>query len=154
MLRLHCCETRFFVHFPAANDAGGGGGGGAGGPGGGGGGGGGRGAVASGPKGYVDTQSAYLCQDGEPPVNVHVSNSTNVTFVGCSFQHLGGVYAIGAQNAIFWRHFLLLKTEDFAKTGSGQTQNGKQKAFLQARTTLRRALSFQTAPSPTAPAAL
>lgn len=25
---------------------------------------------ASGPKGYIDTQSAYLCQDGEPPVNV------------------------------------------------------------------------------------
>jgi hypothetical protein len=25
---------------------------------------------ASGPKGYIDTQSAYLCQQGEPPVNV------------------------------------------------------------------------------------
>lgn len=31
---------------------------------------------ASGPRGYVDTQSAYLCQDGEPPVNLHVWNST------------------------------------------------------------------------------
>lgn len=25
---------------------------------------------ASGSKGYIDTQSAYLCQQGEPPVNV------------------------------------------------------------------------------------
>jgi hypothetical protein len=31
---------------------------------------------SSGPRGYVDTQSAYLCQDGEPPVNVHVWNAT------------------------------------------------------------------------------
>ena len=54
---------------------------------------------ASGPKGYVDTQSAYLCQDGEPPVNVHVWHSHNVTFSGCSFQHLGAVYAIGAHGA-------------------------------------------------------
>jgi hypothetical protein len=54
---------------------------------------------ASGPKGYVDTQSAYLCNDGEPPVNVHVWHSTNVTFRSCAFQHLGGVYAIGANNA-------------------------------------------------------
>ena len=54
---------------------------------------------ASGPKGYVDTQSAYLCQDGEPPVNVHVWHSKNVTFSSCDFQHLGAVYAIGAHNA-------------------------------------------------------
>ena len=54
---------------------------------------------ASGPKGYVDTQSAYLCMDGEPPVNVHVWNSTGVSFSRCTFQHLGGVYAIGSHNA-------------------------------------------------------
>lgn len=54
---------------------------------------------ASGPKGYIDTQSAYLCQDGEPPVNVHVVNSKNVTFAGCTFTHLGGVYALGADQA-------------------------------------------------------
>eukprot|EP01052_Picozoa_sp_SAG31_P001462 SAG31_NODE_49_length_30599_cov_15.615016_22_plen_529_part_00 len=53
----------------------------------------------SGPKGFVDTQSAYLCNDGEPPVNVHIFHATNVTFRGCRFQHLGGVYALGAQNA-------------------------------------------------------
>eukprot|EP01047_Picozoa_sp_COSAG01_P100094 COSAG01_NODE_30001_length_625_cov_1.155894_2_plen_161_part_01 len=51
---------------------------------------------ASGPRGYIDTQSAYLCQDGEPPVNVHVVKSTNVSFMGCTFQHLGAVYALGA----------------------------------------------------------
>ena len=36
---------------------------------------------ASGPKGYIDTQSAYLCQDGEPPSNIHVRTSHNITFV-------------------------------------------------------------------------
>ena len=46
--------------------------------------------------GYIDTQSAYLCQQGEPPVNVHVSTSRNITFASCSFEHLGGVYALGA----------------------------------------------------------
>ena len=51
---------------------------------------------ASGPKGFVDTQSAYLCLDGEAPVNVHVRKSRNVSFTGCLFQHLGGVYALGA----------------------------------------------------------
>ena len=56
---------------------------------------------ASGPKGYVDTQSAYLCQDGEPPVNVHVWHSKNVTFSGCDFQHLGAVYAIGELHETF-----------------------------------------------------
>lgn len=50
---------------------------------------------ASSNRGYVDTQSAYLCQDGEPPVNVAVVNSTNITFSGCTFQHLGAVYALG-----------------------------------------------------------
>ena len=34
---------------------------------------------SSGPGGYVDIQSAYLCQQGEPPVNVHVLASTNVS---------------------------------------------------------------------------
>ena len=51
---------------------------------------------ASGPKGFIDTQSAYLCQQGEPPVNVKVTRSNNVTFTGCTFQHLGGIYALGA----------------------------------------------------------
>jgi hypothetical protein len=46
--------------------------------------------------GYIDTQSAYLCQQGEPPVNVHVAQSRNISFDGCSFEHLGGVYALGA----------------------------------------------------------
>lgn len=54
---------------------------------------------SSGQQGYVDIQSAYLCQQGEPPVNVHVWESTNVTFTGCDFKHLGGVYALGAHNA-------------------------------------------------------
>lgn len=51
---------------------------------------------ASGNKGVVDTQSGYLCQDGEPPVNVRVTESRGVTFSGCAFQHLGAVYAVGA----------------------------------------------------------
>lgn len=51
---------------------------------------------ASGPKGMIDTQSAYLCQDGEPPSNINITGSSNVTFAGCTFQHLGGVYAVGA----------------------------------------------------------
>jgi hypothetical protein len=46
--------------------------------------------------GFIDTQSAYLCQQGEPPVTVHVSGSTNITFNSCDFAHLGGVYAVGA----------------------------------------------------------
>jgi hypothetical protein len=55
---------------------------------------------ASGPKGFVDTQSAYLYQDGEPPVNIHASKSTNITFAGCGFSHLGGVYALGADGTV------------------------------------------------------
>jgi hypothetical protein len=51
---------------------------------------------ASGNKGYIDTQSAYLCQDGEPPVNVAVVSAHNITFENCGFAHLGGVYALGA----------------------------------------------------------
>jgi hypothetical protein len=51
---------------------------------------------ASGPRGFVDTQSAYLCMDQEPPVNIRVQKSRNITFSGCSFSHLGGVYALGA----------------------------------------------------------
>ena len=54
---------------------------------------------ASGPKGFVDTQSAYMCNDGEPPVHVNVLNSTNVTLSGCEFQHLGAVYVVGVHNA-------------------------------------------------------
>jgi beta-glucuronidase len=54
---------------------------------------------ASGPKGYIDTQSAYLCMDGEPPANVELWNATNVTFSGCDFRHLGAVYALTAHNA-------------------------------------------------------
>lgn len=46
--------------------------------------------------GYVDTQSAYLCQYGEPPVNVHAHSATNITFSNCGFRHLGAVYAVGA----------------------------------------------------------
>jgi hypothetical protein len=34
--------------------------------------------------------------DGESPVNVLVEKSRNITFTGCSFRHLGGVYALGA----------------------------------------------------------
>jgi hypothetical protein len=49
--------------------------------------------------GYIDTQSAYLCQQGEPPVNVHVEKSHNITFDSCGFEHLGGVYALGADGA-------------------------------------------------------
>ena len=33
----------------------------------------------------------YLCQQGEPPLNVHVAASHNISFSGCTFQHLGGV---------------------------------------------------------------
>ena len=51
---------------------------------------------ASGNKGVVDTQSGYLCQDGEPPVNVRVAKSQGVTFAGCTFNHLGAMYAVGA----------------------------------------------------------
>ena len=32
-------------------------------------------------------------------MNVHVFDSTNVTFSGCEFKHLGAVYALGAHNA-------------------------------------------------------
>ena len=59
---------------------------------------------ASGDKGFVDTQSAYLYHDGEPPVNIAVVKSTNIKFLGCTFQHLGGVYALcadgGSQDVI------------------------------------------------------
>ena len=58
---------------------------------------------ASGPQGFVDTQSAFLYRGnnnpeagGEPPVNIRVQDSSNISFIGCSFQHLGGVYALGA----------------------------------------------------------
>jgi hypothetical protein len=54
---------------------------------------------SSGNAGYVDIQSEYLCQQGEPPVNVHVWSSSNVTFSACSFRQLGAVYAFGAHNA-------------------------------------------------------
>ena len=54
---------------------------------------------SSGNAGYVDIQSGYLCQQGEPPVNVHVVSSTNVTFSACDFRHLGAVYALGAHSA-------------------------------------------------------
>lgn len=47
---------------------------------------------SSGNAGYVDIQSGYLCQQGEPPVNVHIFGSTNVTFSSCNFRHLGAVY--------------------------------------------------------------
>ena len=56
-------------------------------------------AGASGPKGFVDTQSAYLYQEGEPPVNVQLHHCTNISFTSCSFEHLGAVYAIGANEA-------------------------------------------------------
>ena len=56
---------------------------------------------ASGPQGFVDTQSAFLYRGnnnmqagGEPPVNVRVQTSQNITFVGCGFAHLGAVYAL------------------------------------------------------------
>ena len=49
----------------------------------------------AGPRGYVDTQSAYLCMDGEPPVNIRVLKSAGITFKNCGFTHLGGVYALG-----------------------------------------------------------
>ena len=54
---------------------------------------------SSGNAGYVDIQSGYLCQQGEPPVNVHIWSSSNVTFSACSFRQLGAVYALGAHNA-------------------------------------------------------
>ena len=54
---------------------------------------------ASGPKGFVDTQSAYLCQEGEPPSNIALVNAQNISFNGCSFAHLGGVYALSALGA-------------------------------------------------------
>jgi hypothetical protein len=60
---------------------------------------------ASGPKGYIDTQSGYQCQavansqDGEPPTNVAISGSLNITVVSCAFSHLGAVYALGADGA-------------------------------------------------------
>lgn len=50
---------------------------------------------ASGDRGFVDTQSAYLYKDGEPPVNIHVATSSNISFATCDFSHLGGVYGIG-----------------------------------------------------------
>jgi hypothetical protein len=60
---------------------------------------------ASGQKGYIDTQSGYQCQavanskDGEPPTNIAISNSLNITVVSCAFNHLGAVYALGADGA-------------------------------------------------------
>jgi len=62
---------------------------------------------SSGPKGFVDTQSAFIYGGGhneawggstiggEPPVNIHVAKSQKVKFSGCSFSHLGAVYALG-----------------------------------------------------------
>ena len=60
---------------------------------------------ASGPKGYIDTQSGYQCQavansqDGEPATNIAISGSVNITVVSCAFSHLGAVYALGADGA-------------------------------------------------------
>jgi hypothetical protein len=60
---------------------------------------------ASGPKGYIDTQSGYQCQavadskEGEPPVNIAMSGCTNVTVVGCTFSHLGAVCKSPSQSA-------------------------------------------------------
>ena len=50
----------------------------------------------NGPKGFVDTQSAYMYHDGEPPVNIRVQKSSNITFFDNDFSHLGAVYALGA----------------------------------------------------------
>ena len=62
---------------------------------------------SSGPMGFVDTQSAFIyggghneawggdTTGGEPPVNLHVVKSQKVKFSGCSFSHLGAVYALG-----------------------------------------------------------
>ena len=41
---------------------------------------------------YVDTQSGYLCADGEPPTNIAIKASTNITVIRCTFNHLGAVY--------------------------------------------------------------
>ena len=50
----------------------------------------------------MDTQSAFLYRGnnnpeagGEPPVNVHVFRSHNLTFTDCTFSRLGGVYGLG-----------------------------------------------------------
>lgn len=67
----------------------------------------------SGSQGFVDTQSGFLYRGnnnpkagGEPPVNVHVLHSHNISFASCSFAHLGAVYAFGAdagsQDVIVW----------------------------------------------------
>jgi hypothetical protein len=54
---------------------------------------------ASGPQGYIDTQSGYQCQgvanskEGEPPTNIAISGSTNVIVDSCTFSHLGAVCA-------------------------------------------------------------
>lgn len=76
---------------------------------------------SSGPKGYVDIQSAYLCQQGEPPVNVHIWNSTGVVFSGCEFSHLGGVYALGAHNAT---QDLVISNNTFSDCSGGAVKLG------------------------------
>ena len=54
---------------------------------------------ASGPRGYIDTQSGYLCQEGEPPTNIVIEGSTDILFTSCTFKHLGAIYALGAGGA-------------------------------------------------------
>ena len=37
-----------------------------------------------------------MYHDGEPPVNIRVQKSSNITFFDNDFSHLGAVYALGA----------------------------------------------------------
>jgi pectate lyase len=76
---------------------------------------------ASGPKGYIDTQSAYLCMDGEPPTNILVQRSRNITFSGCSFQHLGAVYALGANGG---SQDVIVSNNTFADISGGGVKLG------------------------------
>ena len=83
---------------------------------------------ASGPKGYIDTQSGYQCQavadsrEGEPPTNIAISKCTNVTVVGCTFSHLGAVYALGADGA---SQDIIVSNSTFSDLSGGAVKLGK-----------------------------
>jgi hypothetical protein len=68
---------------------------------------------AGGPKGFVDTQSAYMYRDGEAPVNIHVVKSTNISFTNNEFSHLGAVYALGVDGGSQVRRTTLAKIYTF-----------------------------------------
>ena len=83
---------------------------------------------ASGPKGYIDTQSGYQCQgvtdskQGEPATNIVIAGCTNVIVDSCTFAHLGAIYALGADGA---SQSIIVSNSTFDDLSGGSVKLGK-----------------------------